>query len=116
MVIPRTWIRKEVVFFFDSRPQGEWDRVAELMMIKYGESGHRFSVPRVHCPEERSKAKVVKNYQYTSALIGVTIATVFRAIIYVNQLNIHGAVSDLFEKKNKACPCNIGETRAGRTI
>ena len=25
----------------DSKPQGEWDRVAELMM---------FSVPRVHCP------------------------------------------------------------------
>ena len=24
----------------DSRPQGEWDRVAELMMIKFGESGH----------------------------------------------------------------------------
>ena len=23
-----------------SRPQGEWDRVAELMMIKFGESGH----------------------------------------------------------------------------
>ena len=22
------------------RPQGEWDRVAELMMIKFGESGH----------------------------------------------------------------------------
>ena len=24
----------------DSRPIGEWDRVAELMMIKFGESGH----------------------------------------------------------------------------
>ena len=23
-----------------SKPQGEWDRVAELMMIKFGESGH----------------------------------------------------------------------------
>ena len=28
------------------------------------------SVPRVHCPEERSKAKEVQNYQYTSALMG----------------------------------------------
>ena len=25
---------------FDSKPQGEWDRVAELMMIKISESGH----------------------------------------------------------------------------
>ena len=37
------------------RPQGEWDSVAELMMIKFSESGHRFSVLRVHCPEERSQ-------------------------------------------------------------
>ena len=24
----------------DSKPQGEWDRVAELMMLKFGDSGH----------------------------------------------------------------------------
>ena len=24
----------------ESKPQGEWDRVAELMMIKFSESGH----------------------------------------------------------------------------
>ena len=39
--ISRTWIRKEVVFHLKKeRPQGEWDRVGELMMIKFGESGH----------------------------------------------------------------------------
>ena len=53
----------------DSKPQREWDRVAELMMIKFSESDTQFSVSRVHCPEERSKAKVVENYQYTSALM-----------------------------------------------
>ena len=48
------------------RPRGEWDRVAELMMIKFGERGHPvFSEARVHCPEERSKAKEVGNYLYT---------------------------------------------------
>ena len=25
---------------YNERPQREWDRVAELMMIKFGESGH----------------------------------------------------------------------------
>ena len=30
------------------RPQGEWGRVAELMMNKFGESEHQFSEPRVH--------------------------------------------------------------------
>ena len=55
-----------------SKPQGEWDRVAEMMMIKnVSESGHPVFPchESIHCPEERSKAKVVENYQYTSALM-----------------------------------------------
>ena len=40
MVIPRTWIRKEVYSTYNERPRGEWDRVAELMMIKFRGSGH----------------------------------------------------------------------------
>ena len=39
----------------ESKQQGEWDRV---------KADTQFSVPRVHCPEERSKAKEVGNYQY----------------------------------------------------
>ena len=37
IVILRTWIRKEMVFYSwkSSKPQGEWDRVAELIMIKF---------------------------------------------------------------------------------
>ena len=31
---------KEWYSAYDSKPQGEWYRVAELMMIKFGESGH----------------------------------------------------------------------------
>ena len=53
-----------------SKPQGEWDRVAELMMIKFGENGHpSFPSHESICPEERSRAKEVENYQYTSALM-----------------------------------------------
>ena len=33
-------------------PQGEWDKIAELMMLKFGESGHQSFDLRVHCPEE----------------------------------------------------------------
>ena len=46
------------------RPEGKWDRVAELMMINFGQSGH--PVFRVRCLEERSKAKEVDNYLHTS--------------------------------------------------
>ena len=61
----------------------------------------QFSVPRVHCPEERSKAKVVENYQYTSALMRERLK-LFRTIISVHQLSIYGAVSVLCEEY-KAC-------------
>ena len=46
-------------------PQGEWDRMAEKMMLEFEESGHPFSVPRVHCSEVSSKAKAVENCRYT---------------------------------------------------
>ena len=51
-----------------SRPQGEWDRVAELMTITE-KANIQSSDPQVHGLEECSKAKVVENYQYTSALM-----------------------------------------------
>ena len=47
---------------YNERLGGEWDKVAELMMIKFGES----SEPRVRCLEERSQAKEVEGYLYTS--------------------------------------------------
>ena len=58
LVILRTWIRKEVVFFstHESKPQGKWDRVAELMMIRFGESGH--PVFRVTSPLSRGTLKI----------------------------------------------------------
>ena len=49
----------------DSRPQGEWDRGAELMVIKFGESGH--PVLRATSP---SVLRNAQKHQYTSALMG----------------------------------------------
>ena len=54
------------------RPRGEWDRVAELIMIKFrGKRDTQFSEPRVQCPEERSKSKEVEKHQYTSVPMGI---------------------------------------------
>ena len=45
-------------FVFIDRPQGEWDRVAESMLIRFGESGHpEFSEPRVRFPRGTLKSK-----------------------------------------------------------
>ena len=58
----------------------------------------QFSVARVHCPEERSEAKEVENYQYTSMPLRDTIETVSRTKISVNQFSTCGAVSDLCDE------------------
>ena len=62
-------------------------------------------MPRVLCPEERSRAKEVH-----FCADGETIETVIHTIISVNQLSIYGAVSDLCEEY-KAC-----QVRTGRLV
>ena len=59
------------------RPQGERDRVAELMMIQFRESGHPVFRATSPCPEERSKAKEVGNYRYASVLMGIRLKLFF---------------------------------------
>ena len=39
-ILTRKMVQKRWYSAHDSKPQGEWNRVAELMMIKFSESGH----------------------------------------------------------------------------
>ena len=82
------------------RPGGKWDRVAELMMIKFGESGH--PVFRATSPLSRGtlKSKGGGKLSRHFCADGKTMETVFRTIISVNQLSIYGAVSELCEENN----------------
>ena len=64
-------------------------------------------MPRVHCPEERLKAKEVEHYQYTSALMVKRLKLFLRTFISVNQLSIYGAVSDLCDEYS-ACQARTG--------
>ena len=75
---PRRWSfvgpgsEKKWCSTYNERPRGEWERGAELMMIKFRESQHPvFRAMSVLCPEERSNAEEVKNYQYISSVTGV---------------------------------------------
>ena len=108
LVILRSWIRKEVVFY--ERPRGEWDRVAELMMTKSRESGHPVlpATSPVSRGTLKSKGGGVLSMHFCA--VGDTIETVFRTIISFNQLSIYGAVSDLCEE-NSTC-----QTRTGRPV
>ena len=92
------------------RPQGEWDRVAELMMINFGESGH----PVFRATSPLSRGTFISNgcgkLSIHFCADGETIETVFRTIISVNQLSIYGAVLDLCDeyglvKHERGDPC-----------
>ena len=64
-----------------NKPPGEWDRVAELMMIRFGESGH--PVFRAPSPLSRRtlKSKGGGKLSIHFCADGDTIETVFRTII-----------------------------------
>ena len=100
---------------YNERPQGEWYRVDELMMIKFRESGH--VVFRATSPLSRGtpKSKGGGTLSTHFCADGNTIETDFRTIISVNELSLYGAVSDVCEEY-RICQARTGKSRAGRTI
>ena len=82
----------------EDSPQGESDKIAELMMPKLGESRH--PVFRATSPLSRgqlkSKGGGKLSIHYCADLD--TIETVFRTIIPVNLLSLHGVVAEMCEK------------------
>ena len=95
---------------YNERPRGEWDRVADLLMIKFRGSGHPLF--RATSPLSRGTLKSKGGGKLSIHLCadGDTIETVLRTIISVNQLSIHGAFSDLREEYS-GC-----QTRTGRLV
>ena len=94
----------------NERPGGEWDKVAELMMIKFRETGH--PVLRATSPLSRGtlKSKGGGRLSVHFCADGDTIETVFRTIISENQLSTYGAVSGLCEEYSSC------QTRTGRLV
>ena len=82
----------------ECKPQGEGDRIAELMMLKFGEGKH--PVFRSTSPLSRGvlKSKGGGKLSIHFCADGDTIETVFHTIISVNQVSIYGAVSDVCEE------------------
>ena len=99
--------RKSGILSVKNSPQGEWDTMAEKMMLEFGESGH--PVFRATSPLSRgqlkSKSRGKLSIHYCADQ--ETITTVFRTIISVHQLSIYGAVSDVCEEYS-ACQARTG--------
>ena len=79
-------------------PQGEWDNMAERMMLEFAESGH--PIFRATNPLSRgrlkSKGHGKLSIHYSADL--ETIETIFRIIVSVNHLSLYGAVAAIFEE------------------
>ena len=95
---------------YSERPQGEWDRVAELMMIKFRESGHPVFRATSLLSRGTLKSKGGGKLSKHFCADRDTIETVFRTIISVNELSVYGAVSDVCDEYF-AC-----QTRTGRPV
>ena len=79
-------------------PQGEWDKMAEKMMVTLAESGH--PVFRATSPLSRGQLKSKGGGKLSIHYCADqdTITTVFRTITYVNQLSLYGAVVEVCEE------------------
>ena len=98
----------------ESKPRREWDRVSELMMMKFSESGHPvfWSTSPLLQGVLRGSTSGGKLSIHFCADEG-TIETVLRTIISGNQLSIYAAVSDLCEKY-KSCHVRTGRLVVAR--
>ena len=82
----------------EDSPQGEWDKMAEKMMVTLAESGH--PVFRATSPLSRGvlKSKGGGKLSIHYCADQETITTVFRTITSVNQLSLYGAVAEMCEE------------------
>ena len=84
--------------FSEESPQGEWDKMAEKMIVTLAESGHR--VFRATSPLSRGqlKSKGGGKLSIHCCADQDTITTVFRTITSVSQLSLYGAVAEMCGK------------------
>ena len=79
----------------EDSPQGEWDKLAEKMLLEFAESGH--PIFRATSPLSRGQLKSKGHGKLSIHCCAdlETIKAVFRIIISVNQLSLYGAVAEM---------------------
>ena len=76
----------------------EWDKMAELMMLKVAESGHPVFRATSLLSRSRLKSKGGGELSIHYCADLETIETVFRTSTTVNQLSLYGAVAEMCEE------------------
>ena len=83
----------------EDSPQGEWDKIAEqMMMLTFAESGHPVFRPTSPLSRGRLKSNGHGKLSIHYCADLETIQIVFRTIISVNQFSLYGAVAEMCEE------------------
>ena len=95
-------------YLSENSPQGEWDYIAEDMLLKFAESGH--PIFRATTPLSRGKLKSKGKGKLSIHFSAEpdTIDTIYRIILSANQLSIYGAVAAICDEF-VGQPDNTGE-------
>ena len=98
----------------ECKPQGERTELQSWWFLHSAKANTQSSDPQVHRLEECSRAKVVENYQYTSALLRERLKLFFAQLFQL--------ISSVFTEQSQICvtnanlPCKNKETCFGGTI
>ena len=82
----------------ENSPQGAWDNIAEEMLLEFAESGHPTFRATTPLSRGQLKSKGHGKLSIHFAADELTIETIYRIIISVNQLSIYGAVATICEE------------------
>ena len=82
----------------ENSPQGEWDHVAEDMLLRFAESGHHIFRATTPLSRGQLKSKGKGKVSIHFAAHQDTIDTIYRIILSVNQLSVYGAVATVCEE------------------
>ena len=82
----------------ENSPQGIWDHIAEKMLLEFAESG--CPIFRATTPLSRGKFKSEGHGKLSIHFVAdeLTVETIYRIIISVNQLSVYGAVAAICEE------------------
>ena len=98
-------MRKSGIWTLSYRPDGEWNRAAEMMMLQFAESGHLFF--RGTRPLSRGTLKS-KGGGKTCMAEPLTAELLLTAMTAVHQLSMYGAVAKWCHGRS---PPQLGETQ-----
>ena len=81
----------------ENSPQGAWDNIAEQMLLEFAESGHPTFRATPPLSRGQLKSKGHGKLSIHFAADELTIDTIYRIILSVNQLSVYGALAAICE-------------------